>query len=410
MAVLPEGLKNTDGRPISESVSEVERYIQYMRERIEMAFANVLKNGGSSSSEEIEQIERDLREWILLQGFQTADRVEEAITSKGYQTAEQVDEAIEEKGYITMEDVPVSEANLKDVSVTGSKYDIDLSDSTQFSADGATYGWTYNSTYGLCPGNSKTIRGSQAINSYAYCKFSFTLEISGDITITYAQDSEKNYDFAIFSGIDVALAKSTTVDSGAKASTKGLTEGTVVYENVPAGTHFITFKYKTDSSTSTGLDMCYITKIEVDEKGQRTFKNLTSGEEYHPATIEEMLANKDIFWAKSGSTTFSQVHNAIAEGKIPVCLTNGRLYVFVYESSTAVYFASIEATSTTTNPKIHFYSLSSTWSSGSFTLEMTSRRTNDIESLKANTDYYPSCKGVADYVTAAIGSAMEAGY
>ena len=60
-----------------------------------------------------------------------------------------------------------TEANVKDITPANRIINIDLSDTTQFSKESQTYGWTYNSTYGLCPENSKTIHGSGVANSFA---------------------------------------------------------------------------------------------------------------------------------------------------------------------------------------------------------------------------------------------------
>lgn len=104
-------------------------------------------------------------------------------------------------------------------------------------------------------------------DSYAWCKVIFNLEEEANVPITYVNYAEQNYDYGIFSQVDKELSQSTN-DDGASGSSivfknckseSSDEEKTLIY-TIPAGEHFITIKYKKDSSSEDGND-CLLFKI-----------------------------------------------------------------------------------------------------------------------------------------------------
>lgn len=128
----------------------------------------------------------------------------------------------------------------------------------------AQYGFFVNDA-GYYESNNKKINAS---NSYALCKLSFTMPVDGDLTIELINYAESTYDFGIFSNIDQTLTSSYTADTDTtlvKKSYSGIqsaTPTTLVYENVPAGEHFITIKYRKDSSQDANNDSLQFKVVE----------------------------------------------------------------------------------------------------------------------------------------------------
>lgn len=97
-------------------------------------------------------------------------------------------------------------------------------------------------------------------NTYCLCKLSFNMWVDGDLTFEVINSGESNYDFGIFSNLDQTLSSSYNEDTSTTLvykSYKGLSSTipvTLTYTAVPAGEHFITIKFKKDSSSSQGND------------------------------------------------------------------------------------------------------------------------------------------------------------
>lgn len=131
----------------------------------------------------------------------------------------------------------------------------------------ASYGYLYTNGY-LEPQNRKLN------NSYAYAKITFKVSLQCDITVSMYQNSEVNYDYGFLSQLDTNLAyndnqiDTNCVDLGGSGGYKYGSKGksgnfTYTFSNVSVGEHFITIKYRKDSSQSTGDDTFRITKIEA---------------------------------------------------------------------------------------------------------------------------------------------------
>lgn len=97
-------------------------------------------------------------------------------------------------------------------------------------------------------------------NSWSLCKLSFVMSETGDLEFEIINSGESNYDFGIFSQIDQTLTDSYTEDTSSTLvykSYKGQSSTspvTLTYSDISAGEHFITIKFRKDSSSSSGND------------------------------------------------------------------------------------------------------------------------------------------------------------
>lgn len=128
---------------------------------------------------------------------------------------------------------------------------------------------------------------TKVASSYSYCNISFkrpSTRFKG-LRITYSQDSERNYDYGVFSNIDNQLCPAHILDSTTTSGLKKIYTGygsevvkhsckgesgtkTVSYNISSLDTtsqHSICVKYIKDSSGDTGTDTFKITKIEFME-------------------------------------------------------------------------------------------------------------------------------------------------
>lgn len=128
---------------------------------------------------------------------------------------------------------------------------------------------------------------TKVTSSYSYCNISFirpSRRFTG-LRITYSQDSERNYDYGVFSNIDYQLCPANVLDSTmtsglqkihtgygsevVKHSCKGESGTKTVMYNIShldtTSQHSICVKYIKDSSGDTGTDTFKITKIEFVE-------------------------------------------------------------------------------------------------------------------------------------------------
>ena len=127
------------------------------------------------------------------------------------------------------------------------------------SAESCTYGFNYSSSY---PGLVSTNKSDK---TFSYAKLTFTMPGDGSLKITFYQSSEKNYDYGWISNIDMDLPKNydtTTEDTTVAYNAKGLDgSSSYTFSNVTKGQHYITIRYRKDSSTSTASDEFVITSL-----------------------------------------------------------------------------------------------------------------------------------------------------
>ena len=114
-----------------------------------------------------------------------------------------------------------------------------------------SYKFVYNSSSGYYVSNNKGYN-----NTFAYAKVTIDSEVSYNLQVQFISYGESNYDYEVISNLDVELSHSNRVDtSGVKSSkTSSSAVKTLDYGTVSPGTHFITLKYRKDSSQSSGND------------------------------------------------------------------------------------------------------------------------------------------------------------
>lgn len=171
-------------------------------------------------------------------------------------TIEYVDAEIENKADAT---------HKHDGTTTSYGYDIVQSSNISNTNEDCTYGFIYDSTLdGLTPNNKGVNK------SFAYAKLSFTMPEYGSLTLSVNQSSEKNYDYGWVSKLDMDLPKdyeTTTEDSSVKYNAKGLDgAATITFDHVSKGTHYITIRYRKDSSSASGDDTFTITSLTANYK------------------------------------------------------------------------------------------------------------------------------------------------
>lgn len=116
-----------------------------------------------------------------------------------------------------------------------------------------SYGFYLNSSTGYYTSNCA------AVNSgYAVCRATFNFTKDTTIIINYINYAESTYDFGMISKIDTALALSATSDATANCLFHGSGNHSAAARSltviIPAGSHFIDFKYKKDGSVNSNND------------------------------------------------------------------------------------------------------------------------------------------------------------
>lgn len=126
-----------------------------------------------------------------------------------------------------------------------------LAGTLESTASGAKYAFTMGTDGYYTSGNA-------GVNSsYSYGKLTFNFASETVVTLSCISYGESNYDYGIISNLNTALADSATIDtSNVFHSFKGESSADVkTYTvTVPAGSHYITFKYYKDSSRNQSGD------------------------------------------------------------------------------------------------------------------------------------------------------------
>lgn len=199
-------------------------------------------------------------------------------------TPDKLSQLENDMGYITIDEVPegmteeqktrLSALNMQYKEVITPTQELDLS-TIEIDKDGAEYGFYYNSETGsLCPQNSGIDE------SYSYGKITFDIEQDTTVTVSFKQSSEQNYDFGVISELDTYLQHNINNDANVKWSGNphGQISDSVTYD-VPAGEHFITFKYVKDSSGSVGNDRFEITGVIIEGFQNKKIFDYDTGQE-----------------------------------------------------------------------------------------------------------------------------------
>lgn len=177
-----------------------------------------------------------------------------------------------------------TDANVQYTSGSGSET-IDLS-GLYVDSQGATYGFSYDSMSGTIKNDN-----IQVDESYAYGYIELYLESDGDITISFRQDSEQNYDFGEISELDQYLNQDNYEDTDYVAwsgKDYGSISDSITFSNVTAGYHFFTIKYIKDSSSESGTDTFEITNIEIGGSSAGSLIDTNTQEEIPLSQINDM--------------------------------------------------------------------------------------------------------------------------
>lgn len=147
---------------------------------------------------------------------------------------------------------------------------------------------------------------TKVTSSFSYCNIFFirpSTKYTG-LRITYSQDSERNYDYGVFSNIDYQLCPVHVLDSTTTSGIKKIYTGygsevvkhsckgesgtkTIIYNISDLDTtsrHSICVKYIKDSSGDTGTDTFKITKIEFMEDLDYDF-HYDTADNYYTLTV-----------------------------------------------------------------------------------------------------------------------------
>lgn len=163
----------------------------------------------------------------------------------------------------TINNMDLSSGQFEILPMYAEPYNEDLDLSTiEVDKGEATYGFVYDSSTGRLEPTNKG-----QTSSFAYGRINFDFPTDGNtITMTVYQSSEANYDYGFISKLDLPLGYDyDSNETNAIYNSRGLSgEYTHTFTDVPAGEHFITFKYIKDGSGNNGSDTFAIVKINVD--------------------------------------------------------------------------------------------------------------------------------------------------
>lgn len=91
-------------------------------------------------------------------------------------------------------------------------------------------------------------------NGFTKQRVSFTAKQGGKLIIDLAVSSEQNYDLMCAGNLDVNVPNASTARTNYKERISGTQTKRVVYDNIPAGNHFVDISYLKDGSGSNGQD------------------------------------------------------------------------------------------------------------------------------------------------------------
>lgn len=163
---------------------------------------------------------------------------------------------IEEVKYAQWYDYFVDDSEEADYTLEVSEPTVTFSVAT---ADGATYGFSLNSSGYYVPGNKGVS------SSYALSVVTITADADTSINFIYQQSSEQNYDYGLVSTLDNTLSASATADTSNVLLTcygKTYTTDQTLSIDITAGTHTLYVKYRKDSSGNSGSDQ-FIFRLEA---------------------------------------------------------------------------------------------------------------------------------------------------
>lgn len=189
-----------------------------------------------------------------------------------------------------------------------------IPDPTVATADGASYGFTLNSSTGYYVSQNTDVNKSAAV-----CRVSFDLDVRCLVTINYINYAEATYDFGVFGNIDTSLNTNyyaagsngaTISDTSYKlacntSSYNTSSIQTITYE-IPSGQHYIDIKYSKDDATGENNDNLQwkITSIEPLENNN-----------YYTYTLSNIQASHSLIFV-FGNVTYYMVNSSGSGAKL----------------------------------------------------------------------------------------------
>lgn len=125
-----------------------------------------------------------------------------------------------------------------------------------------------------------TSQNAGVANSYAYGGFQFTFTKPTQVKFRCISYGESNYDYGIMSNLDTSLSHDNTADStGVYHSFKGESSATpqTFSMTIPAGNHYVSFKYIKDGSNNTNGDYFKVKCFTTTQSRGKATISLKSG-------------------------------------------------------------------------------------------------------------------------------------
>lgn len=125
-----------------------------------------------------------------------------------------------------------------------------------------------------------TSQNAGVANSYAYGGFKFTFTKPTQVKFRCISYGESNYDYGIMSNLDTSLSSDNTADStGVYHSFKGESSATpqTFSMTIPAGNHYVSFKYIKDGSNNTNGDYFKVKCFTTTQSRGKATISLKSG-------------------------------------------------------------------------------------------------------------------------------------
>ena len=149
------------------------------------------------------------------------------------------------------------------------------------------------------------------------------------------------------------------------------------------------------------------TQLEITGNKVTSISSSSTDSQYPSAKcVYDFVGNsKEIYNCTYGTTTYTEISNAILQGKVPICFKNNKLYIYNFSSTLNIhFFVSFEIHSsgrTDTYQRLLRVDLSNTWITDDVQLE---NQTNKVYSISNNsTDFqYPSAAAVKNFVNEGV--------
>lgn len=175
----------------------------------------------------------------------------------------------------------LSSVTLDGTSVVGDAVYVDMSANSWAceAVDGATYGFALNAN-GYYESQNKGIKSSAAV-----CRIAITVSAETEMSFDIINYGQPGHDYGLIGAVDQVLTTTSTADSNVAWSGYNYENSSETVVNVPctvpAGTHYVYFKYRKDSSVNRYNDSLQF-KVNLPTKSYWTY------------TMENVQADHDL--------------------------------------------------------------------------------------------------------------------